>query len=202
MKIINMLVIGILSGLIASPIMAQNIEMKSDYSDNVISKATQKIEYTLKVLKGDSLFYDGKFNVENSIISPVFFLKESKIKNDITEKAQISLPKETKDFEGKKENQNELEEQTQLRIAVHISKNHEDVWSQFFMQNITLSKEEELAVAQDTGSNKIAKANNNPILQKEEKELIVAHHLGKEATINWKDYKFIFFAEEKNKEQK
>lgn len=199
MKPINMLLAGTLNFFIISSSIAQSLDMKSDYSHDVISKSTQKIEYTLKVLKGEAVFYNGSFNIDNSVISPVFFLKESKIKNDITEKAQISLPKETKDFEGKKENQNEVEEQTQLRLAVHVSKNHEDLWSQFFIQNIILSKNEELAVAQDTDTNKIAKANNNPVLQKEEKELIVAHNFGKEATINWKDYKFVFFATNKEK---
>lgn len=168
-------------------------EIQNDFSEQMLPEGAEKVNYKIKVFKDDKIFYQGSMTLENSKITPIFYLKNSLNKNEINEKAQVSSETGTS-FEGKKENQKESEEQTQLRVAIHIDRNNNDFKSQLFLQDIILNKTEEITTGKVKSEDKIAKAESNPIIEKIDKELIVAHQNKQQATISWKNYNFILEA--------
>lgn len=172
---------------------ADNYEMKNDYSDDVIAKETQKIQYGLKVFKDNQLVYSGDISLDNSVITPIFYISDDDVKAGQLESTEIE---DTLKLSGKKENKETFNHEIQLRLAVHLSKNKNDMWSQFFFQQVDADMKNSITavVSENSKNDKKLKTDSSPEAHKVQKEIIVAHQKNKEAIISWQGYRLEFKA--------
>lgn len=169
------------------------VNIKNDFSQDIIEASQRKIDYNLKVLKKEKVVYSSSFILENSSVIPIFYGEDKENLENLKEKAKgyeqggmSSLSQASK---------SEKHSNFQLRMAVHVDKATNTMWSNFFIQELSASKNENAV----TGNSKVNNADvkgiavdSSPETKKLEQELIVIHQNGAETNFSWQEYTFIF----------
>lgn len=169
---------------------AQEYEMKNDFSEDVFASHTKKINYQLKVYQQDKIIYSGEMRLDNSVITPVLFLQDNTLKNT---QGQTLKGKDLSDNQmNKQEEKINIDKQMQLRLAVHVSKDNQDLWSQFFIEDSQGKMNTKINAEKSLLDQTQVSLSAQPQLKKINKELIVAHKKNKESILVWEDYKFVF----------
>ena len=85
-----------------------------------------------------------------------------------------------------------IDKQMQLRLAVHVGKDNQDLWSQFFIEDSQGKMNTKINAEKSLLDETQISLSAQPQLKKINKELIVAHKKNKESILVWEDYKFVF----------
>jgi hypothetical protein len=193
MKKIYMAVLLVLSTL--SIAQAESLpEVKNDFSTDVMPASEKQVEYSLKVTRGNQIIFNSKFIIDNSVISPVFYMDEASLdeKEHDVAKAQSAQGS----IEGKQAQEMQNQEMAQLRIAVHLDNKNKNMWSQFFWEDVAKSNSQQIMAGQLQGdgnqknNEKALSINADPHNQKMQKEYILAHMNNEESTFFWQGYQF------------
>lgn len=169
---------------------AQEYEMKNDFGEEVFAAHTKKIDYQLRVYQQDKIIYSGEMILNNSVITPILFLQDNTLKN---RQGESLKGKDLNDNQMNKEEEKiNIDKQMQLRLAVHVGKDNQDLWSQFFIEDSQGKLNTKINAEKNTVEQTQLTLSAQPQLQKVNKELIVAHKKNKESILVWENYKFVF----------
>lgn len=175
---------------------AENLlDIKNDFSSDVLPASEKQIEYSLKVVRNEKVVFNSTFVVDNSVISPVFYMDEQSLdqKEHDVAKAQSAQGS----VEGKEAQEVQKQKMVQLRLAVHLANKNKNMWSQFFWEDIDKSNDQQVSAGQLQGESnqkegqKALSINATPHNQKVQKEYIFAHMNNEESSFDWQGYQFI-----------
>jgi hypothetical protein len=175
---------------------AQEVKsVQDDFSKEVLEANQKSIDYKLRVLKGHDTIYNSEFSTRNSQIIPVFYNEDNTSSEEMNENSKGYSPETIQSISEAKKS--ELHNNFQLRLAVHLSKNSNNMWSNFYIQELVANKTQKAmkgSAVLDGSPVKGVAINTAPETSKSEKELLVAHKNGVESTLSWHDYTFVFTA--------
>lgn len=163
------------------------------YEEDFVAQGEKKLEYFLEVSKDNKVIYDGKFDLQNSKPITVFtgMSQNEKDGTEVIKKAIEVDGEGQKAFESKKLNSFELS------LILHMKKNSDNLYSQFFIEQQDKDFSKEVVVAKSGAKVMGSQSSKGPENIKDKDEFIIQHQYDSKTTMTWKDYTFKILAQKK-----